>query len=358
MLPPRDDVLRGAVKYAESVAAPQATGEGGVHVHAFLRSSRRFEAQTVAGIIERRHAEKSDARIAILVQGRSHLLDIVAELARRGIRFQATDIDPLGARPAVLDLLALTRALAHLGDRAAWLGVLRAPWCGLTLADCLSLLGSDRHASVPRLLREEPLRQQLDAAARDRLERCLPVLEQALDEKRRFGLRDTVERAWHALGGPATLGNERELDEAHAYLDALGDVEDEAPGEPVDLARLGEALLDLYAPAQPRPDTYVELLTIHKSKGLQFDTVIVPGLERMGAADTPPLLRWLKVPQRDGAPADHRAGRGDRRRAKAIRCTSGSGASSARSCSRRSAGCSMSRPLARSARCTCSARAR
>ncbi len=166
VLPPRDDVLRGAVKYSESVAAPQATDEGGVHVHAFLRSSRRFEAQTVADIIERRHAEKPDARIAILVQGRSHLLDIVAELARRGIRFQATDIDPLGARPAVLDLLALTRALAHLGDRAAWIGVLRAPWCGLTLADCLALLGGDRHASVPRLLREEPLRQKLEAAAR------------------------------------------------------------------------------------------------------------------------------------------------------------------------------------------------
>jgi ATP-dependent exoDNAse (exonuclease V) beta subunit len=297
VLPPRDDVLRGAVEYSESVAAPQATAEGGVHVHAFLRSSRRFEAQTVAGIIERRHAEKADARIAILVQGRSHLLDIVAELARRGIRFQATDIDPLGARPAVLDLLALARALAHLGDRAAWLGVLRAPWCGLTLADCLSLLGGDLHASVPRLLREEPLRQKLGPAARDRLERCLPVLEQAIEERRRFGLRDSVERAWHALGGPATLGNERELDEAHAYLDALGDVEDAAPGEPVDLARLGEALLDLYAPARPRPDTYVELLTIHKSKGLQFDTVIVPGLDRTGASDTPPLLRWFKVPQ-------------------------------------------------------------
>jgi ATP-dependent exoDNAse (exonuclease V) beta subunit len=300
VLPPRDDVLRGAVKYSECVAAPQATDAGGVQVHAFLRSSRRFEAQTVADIIERRHAEKADARIAILVQGRSHLLDIVTELARRGIRFQATDIDPLGARPAVLDLLALTRALAHLGDRAAWLGVLRAPWCGLTLTDCLSLLGGDRHASVPRLLREEPLRQKLDVAARKRLERCLPVLEQALDEKRRFGLRDSVERAWHALGGPATLGSERELEEAHAYLDALGDVEDDAPGEPVDLARLGEALLELYAPAQPRPDTYVELLTIHKSKGLQFDTVIVPGLERKGGKDSPPLLRWLKVPRHGG----------------------------------------------------------
>jgi ATP-dependent helicase/nuclease subunit A len=117
---------------------------------------------------------------------------------------------------------------------------------------------------------------------------------------RRFGLRDCVERAWHALGGPATLGDERELDEAQAYLDALGDVEDDSPGAPVDLARLGEALLELYAPAQPRPDTFVELLTIHKSKGLQFDTVIVPGLERKGGKDLPPLLRWLKVPKQGG----------------------------------------------------------
>ncbi len=300
VLPPSDDVLRGAVKYSECVAAPQAADAGGVHVHAFLRSSRRFEAQTVADIIQRRHAEMPDARVAILVQGRSHLLDIVVELARRGIRFQATDIDPLGARPAVLDLLALTRALAHLGDRAAWLGVLRAPWCGLTLTDCLALLGGDRHAAVPRLLREESLRDKLDSVARKRLERCLPVFEQALDEMRRFGLRDCVERAWHALGGPATLGDERELDEAQAYLDALGDVEDDSPGAPVDLARLGEALLKLFAPAQPRPDTFVELLTIHKSKGLQFDTVIVPGLERKGGKDLPPLLRWLKVPKQGG----------------------------------------------------------
>ena len=300
VLPARDDVLRGAVRFSESVAAPHAGAGGGVHVHAFLRSSRRFEAQAVADIIEQRQQENADARIAILVQGRGHLLDIVAELARRGIRFQATDIDPLGARPAVLDLLALTRALAHLGDRAAWLGVLRAPWCGLRLEDCYTLLGDDRHGTALRLLQEESRRAKLGTAARARLERCLPVLEQALDERRRCGLRDAVERAWHALGGPATLAGERELDEARAYLDALGDVEAESPGAPADLARLAEALQELYAPARPSSDTRVELLTIHKAKGLQFDTVIVPGLERVGRSDTPPLVRWLKVPGHGG----------------------------------------------------------
>ncbi len=300
VLPERDDVLRGAVQFAESVAAPGARDEGGVHVHAFLRSSRALEARTVADIVQRRHAEDANARIAILVQGRGHLLNIVTELATRGIRFQATDIDPLGARPAVLDLLALTRALAHPGDRAAWLAVLRAPWCGLRLADCLQLLGDDRYGATLKLLQDAARRARLDAAARARLERCLPVFEQALDERRRFGLRDTVGRAWHALGGPATLTSERELDEAHAYLDALGDVEAETPGAPVDLARLTEALQDLYAPTRLRADTRVELLTIHKSKGLQFDTVIVPGLERVGRTDAPPLLRWLKVPGHGG----------------------------------------------------------
>ncbi|HET9693575.1 MAG TPA: UvrD-helicase domain-containing protein, partial [Steroidobacteraceae bacterium] len=233
VLPARDDVLRGAVQFSRSVAAPSANDAGGVHVHAFLRSSRRLEAQTVAGIVERRLGESADARVAILVQGRGHLLEIVQELSQRGIPFQATDIDPLGARPAVLDLLALTRAVAHPGDRAAWLGVLRAPWCGLRLGDLHALLGDDRHAAVPRLLQQPTRLERLAPAVRGRLERCLPVLVEALQERRRFGLRDAVGRAWHALGGPAALASERELDEAFAYLEALGDVEAQSPGAPV-----------------------------------------------------------------------------------------------------------------------------
>ena len=300
VLPAHDDVLSGAVQFAASVPRAEAGDEGGVQVHAFLRSSRTLEARTVGDIAAQRLAASADARVAILVQGRNHLLEIVLELTRRGIRFQATDIDPLAERPAVLDLLALTRALAHLGDRAAWLAVLRAPWCGLRLADCLALLGDDPHATTLGLLQQVARRERLNADARARLERCLPVLEQAIDERRRLGLRDAVERAWHALGGPATLADEREIDEARAYLDALGNVEAESPGAPADLARLSEALRKLYAPTRPHPDTRVELLTIHKSKGLQFDTVIVPGLDRVGRTDSPPLLRWLKAPGQGG----------------------------------------------------------
>ncbi len=296
VLPSSDDVLRGAVKFASSVAARGAGTDGGVHVHAFLRTSRQLEAATVADLAESRLREDAQARVGILVQGRRHLVDIVDALARRGIAFEATDIDPLAERPAVLDLLALTRALAHPGDRAAWLGVLRAPWCGLRLGDMHALFAGERDAPALAVLRDEPLVARLERGARARLDRCLPVLEASLREVRMYGLGDATSRAWHALGGPATVERTRELDEALAYLDALAEFAAASPDRPVDFAQLAETLQQLYAPARPHPDTRVELMTIHKAKGLQFDTVIVPGLDRVGRRDAPPLLRWLKVP--------------------------------------------------------------
>jgi ATP-dependent exoDNAse (exonuclease V) beta subunit len=295
VLPARDDELRGAVRYAPSVCREGAGTEGGVHVHAFLRSSRQLEAERVADIASERLAASTGARVAVLVQGRSHLIAIVAELARRGIAFQATDIDPLGARPAVLDALALTRALAHLADRASWLAVFRAPWCGLTLAELHALVGDDRSDVVLDLLRDADRCARIDEGSRARVERMVRVLEQSRAELRRFGLRDTVERAWLALDGPATLGTERELDEVEAYFEELADLEERAAG-PVDLAQLSKALDKLYAPSRPSPAIRVELMTIHKAKGLQFDTVIVPGLERRGRADDKRLLQWMKLP--------------------------------------------------------------
>ena len=295
VLPASDDEVVGAVRYAPCVAATGAGPDGGVTVHPLFRRSRRREAVRVADLASQRLAEDTTASVAILVQARSHLTDIVAELARRGIAFQATDIDPLGRRPAVLDLLALTRALAHPADRAAWLATLRAPWCGLALADLHALCGEDADATVPELLADEARLARLGTDARGRAIRARDMLARGPLETRRLGLRDAVERAWLGLGGPATLGNARELDEAQAYLDALADLERRSRG-PLDFAVLEEALTRLYAPSRPDPGTRVQLLTVHKSKGLEFDTVIVPGLDRSSGRDSRRLLQWARLP--------------------------------------------------------------
>ena len=82
------------------------------------------------------------AGIAVLVTARAHAGPIVQALTVQGIEVAGVDLVPLGEVPVVRDLAALTRALDHLGDRTAWLAVLRAPWCGLTLSE-LTLFAGD-----------------------------------------------------------------------------------------------------------------------------------------------------------------------------------------------------------------------
>jgi ATP-dependent exoDNAse (exonuclease V) beta subunit len=62
---------------------------------------------------------------------------------------------------------------------------------------------------------------------------------------------------------------------------------------------LAEQAAQLFAPADPAGGG-VQMMTIHKSKGLEFDTVIVPGLHRETGANDSPLLLWDNVLGPDG----------------------------------------------------------
>jgi ATP-dependent exoDNAse (exonuclease V) beta subunit len=53
-------------------------------------------------------------------------------------------------------------------------------------------------------------------------------------------------------------------------------------------------------PDAQAPET-LQLMTIHKAKGLEFDTVILPGLGRRPRGDSPPLLRWMETAEEAGA---------------------------------------------------------
>ena len=64
------------------------------------------------------------------------------------------DIEQLDERQEVLDLFALTRALLHPADRVAWLAVLRAPWCGLELAELHVLAGADDPSLAERCVED------------------------------------------------------------------------------------------------------------------------------------------------------------------------------------------------------------
>src|SRR4029078_10469412 len=131
--------------------------------------------------------------IAILVRSRSHLADIIPALKNAHLAYRAIDIDPLNTRPVIQDLLALTRALLHPADRVAWLSVLRAPWCGLTLNDLDSLASGNRAVWIWDLVDQAAGVSGLSMDGQTRLLRLRERLRPCFAQRRREPLRRWVE---------------------------------------------------------------------------------------------------------------------------------------------------------------------
>ncbi len=286
-----DNVVTGAVSYAEADAIHPALADS-VQVHPFAVKDYEAEGSLVADLVERGLAETQHGTIAILVRARLHVVHIVKALSAKGIRFRAIKIDPLSERQAVLDIDALTHALLHLEDRTSWLAILRAPWCGLELADLLAICHDDPKSAVWDLLQAR--KDFLSERGQQVMRRVLPILAETLSNRGRVPLRTWVESTWISLGGPAAAhagkNGEADLRDISAYLEQLQETENagELPAPQVFRNKLGQ----LYAPADTSDDIRVEIMTIHTAKGLQFDTVIVPGLGRKPKEDNSRLLYW------------------------------------------------------------------
>lgn len=296
VLTAESDEAKGAVSYASSKAT---RGSGGaVKAHPFYERDDAAEAKHVAEIIQARLEELDDPEqtIAVLVRSRTHLSAIVPALREAGIRFRGVDLEKLGERPEVLDLLALTRALLHPADRTAWVAVLRAPWCGLSLADLTALLSEDRFRTVPALIADETITSRLSQDGRKRLTRLRQAIDGAWEDRRRRRLARWIEGVWLAIGGPATMLSPVGLEAARVFFDLLQ--KHEEGGDLLDFDALQQAMDTIYAPPDPSEDIQVELMTIHGAKGLEFNTVIMPGLGKRTRGDDPQLLRWLEHPVR------------------------------------------------------------
>jgi ATP-dependent exoDNAse (exonuclease V) beta subunit len=111
-------------------------------------------------------------------------------------------------------------------------------------------------------------------------------------------LRTAVEGTWLSLGGPACLEEATDLQDAEVFFQLLERLEEN--GHAPDLAVLEQQVARLFALPDVQADAGIQLMTIHKSKGLEFDTVIVPGLGRRPRHDDPSLLSCLERPREPG----------------------------------------------------------
>lgn len=293
IFPKHHDVATGAVSYHASTAFSKENLLANTHVkvHALKEAPPHAQASELANTVQQLLNTHPEDTIAILVKSRSHLSDILPALKKLNIDFQAVDIDPLLENALIQDLFSLTRALLHPADRIAWLALLRSPWCGLSLNDLFILAGESQQSLIQERGNNPAVLTKLSEDGKIRLSHLMHVMTKARYERERLGLRTSIEAAWKALNGHLCLQSSNEHETANTYFDCLEAVQLET--QQPSIALLQKKLERLYANRQDSL-ARVHIMTIHTSKGLEYDSVIIPHLEKRNKSDDASLLLWME----------------------------------------------------------------
>ena len=292
VFPAQDDLISGAVAFTSSDAALGAHRDGSVELIPDNSGDRLSEAAQVVNLVQETLRRWPGETIGVLVRSRSHARELVPMLTKAGVPFSGAELEFLADAPVVQDLVALTRALTNCADRVAWLALLRAPWCGLTLTDLHQLAYRDHDSAVWELICDDGLVDELSTDGRQRIRSFRSAIAGMLERRGTLALRDLVEGAWQVLGGPATFFDEADQQRADRFLQYLDTLD--RGGDCPDAARLPDEIPRLDAKLS-KVTPAVQLMTMHGAKGLEFDTVILPGLGRETKKDARAIFSWQEI---------------------------------------------------------------
>lgn len=326
-----------AVDVAELRAAP--TAQAGLVEVARTETSAQEVALVASWAAERLDGPR--ATVAVLCRVRSLFVPLVEELAARGVPYEVVGLRGLLATPEVSDLRAVLSVVADPSDGPALMRLLTGPLVRLGPSDLEALSGWARELTrelrgqdpqgdaegddVPVVL-AEVLEQLPPAGWRSRSGAVLSDVGaarvaslgatlRALQRRAHRSLADLVVAAERAIGLDVELlaDPRRSPRHARAQVEAFVEVvsEFEAGTEqatlPALLAYLSAAAdqedgLDVAVDEGTGVDVHagvVQILTVHAAKGLEWDSVAVPGMTEGqfpsgGSSRNPQALRKEK----------------------------------------------------------------
>jgi ATP-dependent helicase/nuclease subunit A len=227
-------------------------------------------------------------KIGILLFARTHLSSYLKGLQDGGVAVRVQEGAPLLLQKEVLHLRQIAHALVRPQDDLAWAALLRAPWSWLTLNQFVQVAS---HPEPSWLDKIKTFREDFSI-----VEHVWQEMSKARQRLARDSLAELVENIWVELDGPAAVaatGSTASVASCRSYLDILAQAEQ---GLPEDTLVKAEMLLqNAYAPPDPgAASSPVELMTVHRAKGLEFDVVFLPFLDwnplSGGRLSQPPYL--------------------------------------------------------------------
>ncbi len=284
IFPRVNHIQRGGVAYHASHARKEVRSGADIQLHATHIEDDTAQTQAMLSLIQAHHAAYPSHSIAVLVRSRNHIDALLPILKQENIPAQAVEMQALEAHPIVQDLLMLTRALNHLTDDIAWAALLRAPWCGLTLKELTEFMQLREAKLVSEWLFTSVER---NPTVESKLSRLKQAIQFFYHTPSTLSFSDKLYQMWLALSGPYLIP-EAAHEYATCYFELLREFEQ---GQATFEVALWEAKLAHCTSSQTNLNPVVEVMTIHKAKGLEFDCVIIPHAEKVGRANSANLLK-------------------------------------------------------------------
>lgn len=256
-----------------------------------LDEPRFREASWLAQEVKKVWTNSDDQTIGILLPARTYLATYLKSLAKEGLQAQVQEGILLKERPEVVDIFSLTRALVRPHDDLAWASLVRSAWCWVGL-DILYAISRQEATTW----KEKIKKFYEDAAAPEALKNLWKSVTHYRSQIGRQPLSDVVKAIWEDVNSPAAVCarfGPAGVENCRRFLQLLAAVETGIPEET--LSRIELLMETAYAPPDPLAvRSPVQIMTIHRAKGLEFDFVFLPYLDwnPLGGSskDSPPYL--------------------------------------------------------------------
>lgn len=285
-----NDIESGAVSFCHSEAVNSSNANS--YVKAYACEDQNQEALAVAETAREELEEDKEAKVAILVRTRRQLTAIINKLHELQIPFQGVEIESLTNLMHLRDLWSLTKALLFPANRLAWLAVLRSPLGGIELKDLHIIATFAPKKSIYHVLENLDKLTTLSEEAKKRAMFFFSVMHNSLINRWQHEICTWIYQTYKELNGSLIVNEsqQKDLEQFWQLLEQFASY-----GQFPDLEAFEIEFTKLYS--QRVTLARLQVMTIHKSKGLEFDAVILPSLSTKAQQNNLPLLRWLKVPR-------------------------------------------------------------
>lgn len=276
IFPQKEYIAQGAVTFHP--AHPVIPAQEDCFVRALYYADEKQQTQAIIEILKKAQTHQ-DINVAILVRSRSRLPSLLKALENEHFNFTGIDLFPLSDRLHIRDLWNLSKLFLEPGQRVHELAVLRSPLCGLSLIELEQLAStSDNLSILSQITHPSP-----------RLAYFLDCYQNAYRQRQQKPLVELIQTLALELSFFKTLNTDQEKEALHFFQIIEQSCDQHIwPSTQEIQDKLNQTLVS----SSGRQS--LQIMTIHKSKGLEFDWVILPDMGSASRGSSTGLIHWQR----------------------------------------------------------------